>query len=192
MVFVVKYTTLMNRITGKDSLTCSNGLFLSSLILTFILQVFFDFYRSDNFGLAMDMFILAIYAFVYFIDNNIEKDYWDIAKSKYNPNTIIMMPVLFSFRYSFYKRTRSMSILFIMLCIFQFGISIFSLSSRQYINFGSQINSAFFFCFVSMWYASHFFYHRIYDSSLYSRTKSKIKEKLDNRQKSISFSPVGV
>jgi len=158
------------------------------LISTFLTLLYTSNFAEAGWNLGFD----ALWIFLVFADWNFSKESFDAVKAAYKPNTIVSMPEAFPHRSGRYRNHALMIMIFALTALLAFTFSIIDLVATNYFTSFSYFLSAFSALCYCLQDSFYFFYAQSMQPTLFAKAKEKIKNSLENRQRTPVLLPTGV
>lgn len=180
----------LNKITGRSSKECMHKFYLYSMLFLVLFRIGLSVGFRDYFVAGLTIGIWGVlYPVLHMFELKVyRKDFWDQVESNYKPPNIMLCNLVFPF-YNWRSRIFDVK-MWMFFVLFQFVFSIASFIQTHYYYGVLSLTSMFLFFIQSLWSSNNFFYHQMNDTSLYSKVKKWLRQKMENREKVSVLAPI--
>lgn len=182
------YNKIYSKLVNKSSYTMLS-FFRNLYLLLSAIDIAIDFvFHKGNLTLLLDILSPIIFLVLFALYQKEDEESIQSIALKYQPGTIVLIPAQFPRRIHQFKIRKLFVNWFFVSNIIAFFFLIVELFSTHYYSawvffIGSSERLT-----ISFWFLTTFFYAEPTGKTVWAR----VKEKIDNRQRAVRFSPIGV
>lgn len=180
----------LNKLTGRSSKECMHKFCISATLAIVFIRIALCLAFREYFLAGLTIAIWGIlYPSLQLLEVKVfRKDFWDKIERSYQPPNIVFCQYVLP-HYNWKARLFDVK-MWMFFVLFQLFFTITSLLSTYYFDAVLSLSSSFLFFVQSLWSSNNFFYHQINNTSLYSKLKKWVRQKMENRKKVSILVPI--